>query len=456
MYEDIKEQFSSIIKDSQRIPDPKLDSLFIKWEKSKAKFIERFGGLIYEWPEEVEFVLDEKEKKSRVMEFACVVHDNFNNPDLANFIDANVDGFFDNKITSGDKYSVPKEMKLIRAFKFFEKDPARLRAIQDKASNYIQENKIKGTLCFSVHPLDFLTSSENSYNWRSCHSLDGEYRAGNLSYMVDETTFMVYLKGNSGKYYTYGGVEWNSKKWRMLVHVSENDNLMFAGRQYPFSSKNGIDVVLNIYNNLLAEESNNKHLHWINKYSTWKSTYIDSITSTENGLEDISLEERYFLYGHELIGMNQAIKEGRNSLNYNDLLRSSCYKYPYYAILNERFYHRASEIIDKPLQIGGEVRCLHCGDYVIYNPETMRCDDCEMKYGFEENDMYGTCDCCGARIYLDESVSVGDDNLCYNCYDTECFICDCCGEVYYNEDKNYVGEDTWYCSYCYKDYCEDK
>ena len=28
---------------------------------------------------------------------------------------------------------------------------------------------------------DYLSLSENAFNWRSCHALDGEYRAGNLS-----------------------------------------------------------------------------------------------------------------------------------------------------------------------------------------------------------------------------------------------------------------------------------
>ena len=63
MYEDIKEQFREVIIHSQGIPNPQVDSLFARWESAKKKFIERFDGLIYEWPEPVEFTLDEKEKK---------------------------------------------------------------------------------------------------------------------------------------------------------------------------------------------------------------------------------------------------------------------------------------------------------------------------------------------------------------------------------------------------------
>ena len=463
MYEDIKEQFREVIIHSQGIPNPQVDSLFARWEKAKKKFIDRFDGLIYEWPEPVEFTLDEKEKKSRALEFASVVHDSFNNPDLAGFIDANVEGFFDNKIVNASDYKeVPSGMKLIKAFKFFESDKKKLRTLQDFASNYIQENKIKGTLCFSVHPLDFLSSSENTYNWRSCHALDGEYRAGNLSYMVDTTTFMVYLKGaNSSTLPAFGGVEWNSKKWRMLLHVSEDDELLFAGRQYPFNSKSGIDTILNIYNNILMYETLKGCRY---KYDSWKANYIDSYLPVDApaDADPTDLEGKYLIFDNKLLEINQVVKEGYNALNYNDILKSSCYVYPYYTILNPYGYHSLHNILNHPIEIGGEVTCLHCGQEIIENPETMRCNDCEERYGFEENDTYGCCSCCGARIYIDDAITVGDcdELVCSSCYETQCFVCDSCGEVYFNDEKVYVSLDVdneaWYCKHCYEDYKESK
>lgn len=46
-------------------------------------------------------------------------------------------------------------MKLVKAFKYFEENSRSLEDIQNYASRIIQEDKIEGTLCFSVHPLDF-------------------------------------------------------------------------------------------------------------------------------------------------------------------------------------------------------------------------------------------------------------------------------------------------------------
>lgn len=460
MYEDIKEQFKSVISFSQNIPDPKIDYLFKEWECQKERFIKRFGGLIYEWPIPVEFTLDDMQKKQRAMEFASTVSDTFNNPTLAEFIDENLDTFFENKVSKSLGENIPQGMKLLKAFKFFEPNKTALRNIQDMASQIIQENKIKGTLCFSVHPLDFLSSSENTYNWRSCHALDGEYRAGNLSYMVDNSTFMVYLKGADNQFlYGFGGVQWNSKKWRMLIHSNETDDIMFAGRQYPFSSKSGIDTVLNIYNNLIITERKNSF--GSAKFGSWRADYIDSYVPYDaTDMNDtISLAGKYLVYANQLIEINQIVRDGQNALNYNDVLRSTCYRYPYYTIFNPYGYNSVDYILKHPVIIGAEVPCLHCGQELISNPETMRCDDCELEFGTEENDVYSTCDCCGARIYIDDAISVGDDGdlICDSCFHSHAFVCDCCGGVFYEEEKVFVPDKNdeengqWYCRGCYED-----
>lgn len=466
MYNDIKEQFKEVIRHCQGIEYPQVDSLFYRWESAKQKFIERFGGLIYEWPEPIEFTLDDSTKRSMAMDFANTVSDTFNNPVLAEFIDENLDTFFDNRVSKVVENSqIPQGMKLIKAFKFFEPDKTTLRKVQDMASQLIQEDKIKGTLCFSVHPLDFLSSSENTYNWRSCHSLDGEYRAGNLSYMVDTTTFMVYLKGaDNQRLYGFGETLWNSKKWRMLIHASEDDTLIFAGRQYPFSSKSGIDMVLRVYNNLMCQGVTNPYCHHYYKYRGWKADYIDSYVPYDApaDFKPRLLDYKYFIYNRELVRIDDAVKEGYNALNYNDVLRSTCYNYPYYAVLEDYGnYHSSRYLIEHPIIVGGEVTCLECGDDTIENPETMRCDDCELEYGVEENDTYTFCECCGVRMYVDDGIPVGGDGdlVCEACYKTECFVCDCCDEVYYNEQRVFVSngdEELWYCTHCYSNEKEVK
>ena len=141
----------------------------------------------------------------------------------------------------------------------------------------IQENTITGTLCFSVHPLDFLSSSENTHNWRSCHSLDGEYRGGNLSYMVDDCTFMCYLRSDGYDHQLPNfphEVKWNSKKWRVLLYLSNDRTMLMAGRQYPFSSSTGMDrVIKEVFIPERYALWNGVEAHW----SGWREGFSSSI-----------------------------------------------------------------------------------------------------------------------------------------------------------------------------------
>ena len=177
-------------------------------------------------------------------------------------------------------------------------------------------------------------------------------------------------------------------------------------------------------------------------------------------MEDVvSLATRYIVYDNQLVDIRRVVREGPNCLNYNDILKSTCYKYPYYAIYDPYSYHSVDHLLANPIVVGEEVPCLHCGEELIRNPETMRCDDCELEYGTEENDVYSSCDCCGARIYVDDAICVGDDGdlICDSCFHAHAFVCDCCGNVYYEADrvfvpnKNNEEDGSWYCRGCYED-----
>lgn len=455
MFEDIKEQFSNVIQFSQRIPEPKLDELFDEWYKSKKRFINLFGDkLIYECPKPVEFTLDKKSQKNRVMEFADFIYDSFNNSELAEFIDNNAESFYENCVTDTSQKDIPKGMKLIKAFKYFEDNKNKLHKIQDLASQLIQENKIKGTLCLSVHPLDFLSSSENTYNWRSCHSLDGDYRAGNLSYMVDDVTFVAYLKGVDNVHLPAFGEEvlWNSKKWRMLLHYSQDERMIFAGRQYPFFSRAGMDKVLEEFTELDLKVHNFLYTYPMGK---WSEFYVDKVVNRDGCSTFVPF--RYLYSNGAILKLEGLIEKGVGALNYNDLLDSSTYIHPFFAA---RKNARVAEIPKKqPIIVGKGVKCLHCGENHITMSGTMRCDRCELEYGYEESEDITTCACCGTRIWTDSSTIVEPygDIVCDNCFDSECFVCEACGCVFYNKDKRFIEEyEQWYCPGCYEDFYEMK
>ena len=450
IYEDIKEQFKKVISYSQNIDFPQVDELFDRWLEAKRDIIEAFcGKLIYEVPTKVHFTLDEKERTSHFNSFVDDISNIYHNYQLVDFLNANADGFYNNTIKRPYEcggIKVPSGMKLVNAFKYFENDKNLLEQFQIQASQVIQEDKVEGTLCFSVHPLDFLSTSVNTYNWRSCHALDGEYRAGNLSYMVDKSTIVCYLKGADNvrlDAFPYD-VPWNSKKWRVLLYLSDKWDMIMAGKQYPFPSKNGLDQSLE---HLL------KALNFTASYSEWRSDYFSSITTKDK--RTVELRDKYLLVNNNLHKMREIVENGENALQFNDLLRSTSYIEPYYSVQKNYLWFFDGT---PHFTIGEHVKCLHCGENIIGVPELMVCRYCAEDYDyFEDDDDAYTCDCCGCRIADNCWHMVDDELICDNCYDTECYECERCGEIHFNSNKVYDRETKQYvCNYCYEQLQEER
>lgn len=339
-------------------------------------------------------------------------------------------------------------MKLLKAFKFFESDPSLLAELQNKASAVIQEDKITGTLCFSVHPLDFLSSSENNHNWRSCHALDGEYRAGNLSYMVDECTFLCYLKSEGETILPNfpDDVPWNNKKWRTLLFINDNKDMMFAGRQYPFSSEYGIEYVKNLLSNLPG----------FGKWTEWRK---DKIRSYSTGIDVISFNSPYIGVGNKLIPLKTLVKDANPTypLHFNDILKSSCYDpmYSYkYVDVNSWYTGSRSQTVTTPngrFIIGGNVKCLCCNNTEIDMTEIMTCTECELKYGSSDSESFAYCGFCGRRFVYDDGtfVDMEDEMVCPSCAENHIAECACCNRT------GYIGTDVFYDSERYEYYCEE-
>lgn len=371
-YETIQELFNRVITYSQGIDNPKTDFLFELWADSKEYIYERFGErLIYEVPGTVSFQLGEQEKTDRAADFVCRVDSVYRNEHLANFLDSNLTSFYENKVEKDypllDGQVIQAGTKLIKAFKYFEKDPTCLAQMQTEASMLIQENKIEGTLCFSIHPLDYLSSSENTYNWRSCHALDGDYRSGNISYMGDPTTIVCYLKGaNNIKLPRFpNDVLWNSKKWRMLLTYDQHSGIMFAGRQYPFQSGNALEIITPYLRDALRQAD------W--QWSGWHNdaitawTYKDGTEGTHGIFKSVPIGGR--IYALEDIVIDKHA-HGGEALHFNDLLRSSCYS-PFYSWNLTHWRTRPPHI-----SVGSEQKCLCCGEEYITLGDTFCCQDC--------------------------------------------------------------------------------
>ena len=99
-------------------------------------------------------------------------------------------------------FKIQKGMKRIRAIQkfiqFFELHELEeeFEQIRLEHSMILNTKEVKGNLCLSIHPLDFLTMSDNDNNWQSCMSWSntGCYRLGTLEMMDSNNVICCYLE----------------------------------------------------------------------------------------------------------------------------------------------------------------------------------------------------------------------------------------------------------------------
>lgn len=89
-------------------------------------------------------------------------------------------------------------------------------------SRALNDKKIKGTLCLSIHPLDYMTMSDNDYGWQSCMNwrLGGCYHAGTIEMMNSPSVIVAYIEGTRDWYpVPTPNKKWSNKKWRELFII---------------------------------------------------------------------------------------------------------------------------------------------------------------------------------------------------------------------------------------------
>lgn len=436
--EEIQPIFNRVIQYSQDWDDKiNTDIHFDTWAKNKQWFYERMNHqLIVEGPV-VELKLSAESKEKKFIDFC---HD-FNTSVYSNYTEMkkflgsiSVDEFFNNSLNSfytftldnGETKTIPSGMKVLRAFKYFLPNEKVIRYWQDIASMIIQEDKIRGNVCLSIHPLDYLSISENASDWRSCHALNGEHRAGNLAYMMDSSTIVAYIKSDKGNVPISrfpSDVPWNNKKWRSLLFFSDTGNMIFAGRPYPFAC----DLALETLTELMKSSTKLMDYHngWSQK-EKWRTGEITNVTINEKDAQTIqsniwgSIES--YLHGCLSAGPSRLIFAGgtfktigdlmgpyAEYLLYNDLLWSSVY-FPYH-ILGDY-----ANISTQKFNIGIPVPCLKCG-ITLQESESLECEDCN------------------------------------NTPDPECYCSMCDDPIMDTDDAYYLDwSDEWVCSCCYNVY----
>lgn len=434
--EEIKQLVESVIRESQMyngIPI-NVDQIIEKWLEAKSSFIEGLkGNLIYQSEEIVSFHLDKKSRQERLEKFADLIDTHYKNGLLSEYLyEIETEEFYNNKTESEYKFYdfdkeveviVPANIKVVKSFKFFETDPQKLAKMQNEASRLIQEDVVSGYLCYSVHPLDFLSASENIHNWRSCYALDGEYRTGCLNYLMDSSTVICYLRSTDDNVilpHFPKDVPWNSKKWRVWLFFSNDQFMFLTGRQYPFSNNLGLNYIKdNILPNVGMGE--------------WGKLYNRSVSEIND-----EYNRPIFSFSYPLFPVNETLKsiqdlmiEKKHVHAYNDVLRSHHYHPSYaYKIFPHQIWAPDTGYTNKKTKfyVGDACPCPICGIDYIDGSDILACQSCMEEYNLRDIGGYYYCDCCGTSVPLDSlyQLTISGDQVCYNCYEREVVCCQLC------------------------------
>lgn len=288
-----------------------------------------------------------------------------------------------------------------------------------KHSMILNNKKMKGTLCLSIHPMDYLTMSDNSYGWDSCMSWlnGGCYKRGTVEMMNSPWVIVAYLKGTQPFYpLSSNSVTWNSKKWRTLIIA--NADFIASIKSYPYQHDELTQQIVTWVREL-AEES------WGNTYQLELSAFEDNYY--EPALTDYSIH----FSTHTM---------------YNDFGCDT----RHYITMRENFNGPTEKASTQPClsklwyiyNYSGEDNCMCCGKAHpygnYYSSSDVFCQDC---CTYEEPREYvGDCIYCGDSVYDDEDyIYINGENpnwqrIAHNdCAYGKVKTCNCCGEYFENE-----------------------
>ncbi len=384
-----------------------------KWQENKSEIINMLGGPIYTSPEPVTIVRTHDElsiiwndfiEDLRLYRFYThLIHVNA----LVDFLKGQgMENFFKNETASAytfDGKDIPKGMKISRALKTFIPDKGFLNKIQSRYSMILQDVQITGYLHLSAHPLDYLSVSENTYNWHSCHALDGEYAGGNLNYMTDKTTIVAYLSGKKNYILPrFGDVEWNSKKWRAIIYMGESHSIICKG--YPFKSDNLSEQVSDMLASLRG--------------GTWTKPKV---------IKDRT-EARALCFSTE------------DGMFFNDALLSTSHRG--YVTTNEETFN-PDDI--RKIKVGEPVPCLCCNLETATVADEFTCRECCN---------YAYCVCCEEAVCEGDEYYFDGEIYCEYCYleNVNCCV-SCHDEDYADGDYVFYRDDLgdYYCDACYNE-----
>lgn len=230
-----------------------------------------------------------------------------------------------------------KGMKLSKFFSQFLQD----NSFDIELSKVMQNKQVKGSIFLSIDPYDYLTSSINQHDWKSCHRItDGEWGTGSVSYLLDKTTIVSYrAKAEDEFEYNFWGFKFkgNSKLYRQLIYFDKSSCSIIFGRRYPNKNEQLSKEIRYLLEDRVAE--------YLGVDSSWK------------------------VYNNRYDGEFTDVCD----LHYSDVKNDFEFKFA-------RLSDSRAEVAN--WEVGSLVPCLcGCGEYVEERGERALCFSCQEQYG---------------------------------------------------------------------------
>ncbi len=352
-----------------------------------------------------------------------------------------VDTLKERKIPAGTKVfrAIGKILKYCNANKsvidFFEE-------VRIKISLILNEKNITGNLCFSIHPLDFMTMSDNNSDWSSCMSWkrSGCYRVGSYEMMNSNNAICCYIESNNRMM----GLEsdnsdakehpfWNDKKWRSLLFV--NKDIIVSGKSYPYKNDEFSKKLLEV-----ARELAEKNLGWTYKFGIEPYKDMLNVNSLDDYVINRDLEnskDRDNFIPKKIYFTNNAM--------YNDMCNDN--NYGYWCLRNPIRH-------TKKINVSGPVVCISCGKPLLQlnDDDDFDYDEPEWNDRYEDTENLICIECASTKQCENCGDFVGSKNLftfdistydlwdddygydesvtrCKNCIQ-KYYICPCCGKPF--------------------------
>lgn len=284
-----------------------------------------------------------------------------------------------------EKYEIPRE---------------RFEAFRIAHSRILNTAKLKGELCLSIHPLDYMTMSDNEEGWDSCMSWenDGEYKQGTVEMMNSPCVVVGYLASehNTLGWWGSNGEEWNSKKWRSLFIVDRD--FIINVRSYPYDNNNLVKEAIKEIAKLAGwGDIEPQKYEYLEKWEEHRSKRVPVLINDRTIAIDFCTQAMYNDFGS-----NHFI-----ALNPND----------------------NKDIINFSYNYSGHSMCMWCGgiesEVSIGENEGERylvCAECEGSF---------ECSWCGERATIDDIHTTADGyHICSYCWEN-------------NTDKDIISDEIY-------------